>query len=246
MRIAVIADTHGNLLALNAVLAHVQAAAPDVIINLGDLVSGPFDPAGSADAQMQLGCPTVRGNHDRWVVDDPKWRIDAATRALLSPDHLAWLAGLPPTLTLAGGEVLACHGSPVWGDNTYLLEDVGSGAPVLATDAAIRAGLGDLGAARLVLCAHSHIARAVTAGDVLVVNPGSVGWPAYADSAPVPHRMEAGSPHARYALVTRGPSGWSASLCAVPYDWAAAAQQAMAAGWQGVAYAVRTGRVEEK
>jgi predicted phosphodiesterase len=246
MRIAVIADTHGNLLALTAVLGHIAAAAPDLIVNLGDLVSGPFDPAGSADAQMQLGCPTVRGNHDRWVAHNPTGRIDVAAWATLSAAHLAWLGGLPPMLTLAGGEILACHGSPVWGDNTYLLEDVGSGAPVLATDAAIRAGLGDIGAARLVLCAHSHIARAVSVGDVLVVNPGSVGWPAYADREPVPHRMEAGSPHARYAMVTRGRSGWSASLCAVPYDWEAAARQAAQSGRADVAYAVRTGRQQEK
>ena len=45
MRIAILADTHGNLLALEAVLADLRAQAPDLIINLGDLFTGPFDPA---------------------------------------------------------------------------------------------------------------------------------------------------------------------------------------------------------
>lgn len=54
MRIAAIADAHGNLLALEAVLADLRAQAPDLVVNLGDLVSGPFDPASSADAQIAL------------------------------------------------------------------------------------------------------------------------------------------------------------------------------------------------
>lgn len=48
MRIAVIADVHGDLIALEAVLAQLRNASPDLIVNLGDLVSGPFDPAGWA------------------------------------------------------------------------------------------------------------------------------------------------------------------------------------------------------
>ena len=52
MRIAVIADVHGNLIALEAVLAHLQETMPDLVVNLGDLVSGFFDPRGSADVQM--------------------------------------------------------------------------------------------------------------------------------------------------------------------------------------------------
>lgn len=65
MHIAVLADAHGNLLALQAVLADLRAQAPDLVVNLGDLVSGPFDPAGAADAQIALGCPTLAGNHER-------------------------------------------------------------------------------------------------------------------------------------------------------------------------------------
>ena len=70
MRVAVLADAHGNLLALEAVLADLRAqAAPDLVVNLGDLFTDPFNPAGSADAQIVLGCPTLAGNHERNLLE---------------------------------------------------------------------------------------------------------------------------------------------------------------------------------
>ncbi len=243
MRIAVISDVHGNLLALEAVLADLRQASPDLVVNLGDLVSGPFEPAAAADAQMALGCPTIRGNHDRWVVERPTSRTDALARSLLAPAHLDWLAGLPATLRLLDGAVFACHGSPAGGDEEYLLEDVADGTTRLAAEATISARIAGIGTASLVLCGHSHLPRIVTAGDVLIVNPGSVGWAAYSDTVPAPHAVEVGSPHARYALLTRMGSGWLPELRAVPYDWQTAARQADAHGRPDTAHAARTGRV---
>ena len=246
MRIAVIADIHGNRLALEAIIADLRDAAPDLIVNLGDLVSGPFDPAGAADAQIALDCPSLKGNHDRWVLqDNPPGRTDALTRPLLTPDHLAWLAALPPTLSLADGTIFACHGSPAGGDEDYLLEDITPGRPMLATQAAITPRLAGIGAASLVLCAHTHVPRVVTIGDVLVVNPGSVGWPAYTDTLPLPHAVEAGSPHARYAILTQTRIGWTCDLRAIVYNWEAAARQAERHGRPDIAFATRTGRVNK-
>jgi predicted phosphodiesterase len=247
MRVAVLADAHGNLLALEAVLADLRAQAPDLVVNLGDLATGPFDPAGSADAQIALGCPTLAGNHERNLLegDDSSGSV-AFARPLLSAAHLAWIRTLPATLRLVNGEVFACHGSPAGGDLDYLLEDVGSGRAVLAHDDAIRARLAGSGIARLVLCGHTHVPRMVQVGDVTVVNPGSIGMPAYTDNSPVPHAIETGAPHARYAVVTREPGGaWSADLRAVAYDWDRAAQQARANGKLGVARWTATGRVQE-
>ncbi len=198
MRIAALADAHGNLLALEAVLADLRTQAPDLVVNLGDLVSGPFDPAGSADAQIALGCPTLAGNHERQLLEgDDASPSDAVARPRLSPAHLDWIAGLPKTLQLADGEVFACHGSPAGGDLEYLLEDVSSCRPVLAPDDAIRPRLEGIGPARLVLCGHTHMPRLAQLGGVLVVNPGSVGMPAYTDDNPMPHAIESGTPHAR-------------------------------------------------
>ena len=230
MRIAVIADVHGNLIALEAVLAHLRTAAPDLIVNLGDLVSGPFDPRGSADAQMALACPTVAGNHERQVLEGGAGVFDAIARPLLSPSHLDWIGCLPSTLRLADG-----------GDLEYLLEDVSTGRARLETEDAIRPRLEGSGEARVVLCGHTHVPRMATLGGVLIVNPGSVGLPGYRGSDPVPHVMEAGTPHARYAVIDRSQGGWAAELRAVPYDYEAAARQAERYGRPQTAQVVRSG-----
>ncbi len=245
MRIAVLADTHGNLLALEAVLADLRTrVAPDLVVNLGDLFTGPFDPAGSADAQIALGCPTLAGNHERNLLESDDTSSSVAfARPRLSAAHLDWIKALPRTLRFMDGEVFACHGSPAGGDLDYLLEDVESGRPVLASESAIRPRLAGIGPARLVLCGHTHMPRVVQVGDVLVVNPGSIGMPAYTDDNPVPHAIETGTPHARYAVVTRWPGGkWSAVLHAVAYDWGQAAQQAQVNGKPSVAHWTATGR----
>lgn len=241
MRIAVLADVHGNRLALEAVLAHLRAASPDLIVNLGDLVSGPYDPQGAAALQRSLGAQTLAGNHERAVLGEGLWAPDVLARALLQPAERAWLAGLPPRLSLLGGEIFACHGSPAGGDLEYLLEDASTGRMRLDTLASIRPRLAGIGAARLVLCGHTHVPRVASVDGVLVVNPGSVGMPCYRDPAPVPHVMEAGAPFARYALLDRGPHGWAAALQAVPYDWEGAARQAEAHGLADYAAFTRSG-----
>ena len=245
MRVAVISDVHGNLHALEAVLERIAAEPPDLMVNLGDLVSGPFGPRGSAERQMRLACATIAGNHERQLLAGASGASDAFARPLLSGQHLDWIAGLPQTLTLAGGEVFACHGSPAGGDLAYLLEDVRAGRPVLAGLAEILPRLRGAGTARVVLCGHTHIPRIAAAGPVLIVNPGSVGLPAYRGASPVPHVMEAGSPLARYALLERTRSGWQAALHAVRYDTEAAARQAEQAGRHETAHIVRHGRLPD-
>lgn len=77
----------------------------------------------------------------------------------------------------------------------------------------------------------------------MIVNPGSVGLPAYDDVHPVAHRVETGSPHARYAVAERQGGIWSTSLIAIPYDWETAARVAQARGRGDWAVALRTGRI---
>ncbi|GAB6855223.1 metallophosphoesterase family protein [Asaia astilbis] len=243
MKIAVIADVHGNSLALEAVLRDFSAKNPDLIINLGDLVSGPFDPARSADLQMSLPAVTVAGNHERQLLSGGTGSSDAYARPRLSEAHWEWILSLPDTAKLLDGQVFACHGSPAGGDQDYALEDISTGQPRLDRPDAIRARLVGADEAPLVLCGHTHISRVVMNDGVLIVNPGSVGMPAYADDLPVAHVMEAGCPHARYALVTRAYTGWKVDLRAVPYDFEAAARQAELAGRPEIAFGVRSGRV---
>jgi predicted phosphodiesterase len=147
---------------------------------------------------------------------------------------------MPQTLTLA--DVLLCHGTP-WADDVYLLEEVTpQGARIKRTDEI--APLLDGIAARLVLCGHSHQGRTMQMPNgTLVVNPGSVGLPAYTEESPYPHGMEAGSPHARYAIVARSGDSWQVEHRAVVYDWEAAAQLAKQNDRPDWAAWLRTGRI---
>ena len=118
------------------------------------------------------------------------------------------------------------HGTPA-DDNQYLLEDVIAGRLALASPADIDAPARRTDCRRIVLCAHSHQPRLAHApGGLLIVNPGSVGCPAYADPTSPAHVSETGSPHARYALLTRHAGRWAVDQIAIDYDWEAAAARA--------------------
>lgn len=251
MRLAVVSDIHGNLPALEAVRADIASADVDMVVNLGDIVSGPLWPVETADLLMQLGWPTVRGNHERQVLR-PLAGMGASDRHAaerLHERHRAWLAGLPATWRSDDGQVHACHGTPA-SDLQYFLETVtpdfgqhGSRGVRPATEAEARERAGDTEAA-VILCGHTHTPRALQLDDGrLVVNPGSVGLPAYDDAHPHVHYVETGTPHARYALIERVGSSWSVQLRAVAYDWEAAARQAERHGRGDWADALRSGRV---
>lgn len=240
MRLAVIADIHGNRLALEAVLADIDRRRPDLVINLGDVASGPLWPAETVGLIRSRGIPTLRGNHDRWVAEGGEGQSDAFARDRLAAGDVAWLGGLPPALAPAPG-VLAFHARPQ-DDNAYLLEEVAAGrlVPSAATEVAARLGPTE---ATLLLCAHSHLVGMLLLEDGrMVLNPGSVGCPAYADSAPPPHVSESGSPFARYAVLeVEAGRMLGCEMIAVGYDHAAAAARAESLGRADWAHALRTG-----
>jgi predicted phosphodiesterase len=228
MRIAVLADIHANLRALQAVLDDLERVRPDLVINLGDCVSGPLWPEETAQLLRARDWITVRGNHDRVVAAGnipPSNRTDSFTAAALSPASLHWLAGLPATARPAEW-ILACHATPR-DDDTYLAETVEGIDPHLSREEEIVARLGGE-TAPLVLFAHSHVPRLLqlAATGQTLLNPGSVGLPAYSDRTPRPHRMQTGSPHARYCLVEKDAGGWHFTMRALTYDWNDAAEQA--------------------
>jgi predicted phosphodiesterase len=249
-RLAILSDIHGNLPALEAVLAEAARASVDLIVNLGDILSGPLWPAETADRLMALDVPTLAGNHERQVLTqspEAMSRTDAQTAPLLTLRHRAWLASLPATRWLDDG-VFCCHGTPS-SDLVYLMEtvepDAAPGAPGIraATRDELAARLGGTGAA-LVLCGHSHVPRLMRHGSALVLNPGSVGLQAYEDDHLHRHRVENGSPLARWALAEcSAGSTWRVEFHATPYDWASAAARADRQGRPDWAEALRSGFV---
>jgi len=221
VKLAVISDIHGNRLALEAVLEDIARRGADIVVNLGDVVSGPMDPAGVAALLMAGGFPTVRGNHDR-VLGTPESReftqIDAFAVDALSTAQLAWLEALPPTLVVE--DVLLCHGTPR-SDRTPWLDGWWDGRQVTVPDEAEVTAAADGFDFPLILCGHTHIPRAVRLRDGrLVVNPGSVGL-----------QINHGAPDARYALIERRDGEWHPEFHLVSYDHDAAGRQAEANGF---------------
>jgi predicted phosphodiesterase len=253
VRIALVSDIHGNLPALEAVAAALAAERVDLVLNLGDIASGPLWPRETVQWLARRGWPTIAGNHERQALAATPGRLpldgdDAFAAAELGPAERAWLAALPAGWRSDDGSIVAFHGCP--GDDLRgLLETVtpefaeGINAGVReATQQEVAARLGGL-RAPVLACGHTHRPRiSRLAGGGLVVNPGSVGRPAYAHDQPHRHVVETGSPRARWALLELAAAGWQAQLRAEDYDWTASAARAAAAGFEDWAHELATGR----
>jgi len=232
MRIAVISDIHGNRLALEAVEADIAMVGVDATINLGDLFAGPLDPVGTADLLIERDYPTVIGNHDRYIAEGlPPSRepVDRFVTERMKPVHLEYLRSLPATRDIEG-EVFLCHGTATSDEEAWLDAWWNGRTVTVPGEAEVTAKANGLDFPVL-LCGHTHVSRIVRLRDGrLVVNPGSVGL-----------QFNYGAPDARYAVLERHGGKWAASIRGVPYDFEAAAQQAIANGFPHWADAIRTG-----
>jgi len=170
-------------------------------------------------------------------------RSDQLVHDVITDRHRAWLANLPAQIEVAPG-VLGFHGTPD-DDVVYLLETVEPDGVRPATEIEVSSRLGSYpDRYQMLLCGHTHLQRSIRiSSGTLVVNPGSVGWPAYADDHPYPHVIEAGTPHARYALIDDAAGQREVEFRAVKYPWDLAAQAARANDREDVARAVLTGRI---
>ena len=141
----------------------------------------------TAQYLMSKGWLSLAGNHERQMRTHGPERIslsDGCARSQLTENELAWLATLSATAQLTPDEFL-CHGTPD-SDCTYFLETIERGVVRAARPDEIHERLG-AEASPLVACGHTHIARSVRTATQLIVNPGSVGLPAYDDSHPIDH-----------------------------------------------------------
>ncbi|MCD7060296.1 metallophosphoesterase family protein [Pelagibacterium xiamenense] len=242
MRIAVIADIHGNALALEAVLADIAAQKADAICNLGDHFSGPLEPLKTAKMLEEIDALTIAGNHDRYLLEEPVEEMDAVDKHAMSElraRDLDWIRGQPGTAAFEDALYL-CHGTPS-SDDIHWLDTKDEDKTFVATPADVVAADAQGIDFPLICCGHSHVARQVELPDGRIVfNPGSVGRPAYTMSDPVSAARV--SPAAGYALVTRNGTGWGIDLRQVSYDHKAAADLARKRGFKGWARDLAHGR----
>ena len=215
MRVAAIADIHGNLPALEAVLGEVRHEEPDLIVVCGDVASGPM-PAQTIDALRKLPrARFVRGNADTGLIDvfDDKPRsdlpgpfVDWCARQIDSGQR-DFLASFEPRVLVDDvdgiGTVLFCHATPDSEELIFTIE---------TPDARVRELLGDV-EAQLVVCGHTHMQFDRTVDNLRIVNAGSVGMPS-------------GTPGAFWTMLGPG-----VQLRETDYDREAAAAKIRALDW---------------
>lgn len=220
MRIALISDTHGNLPALEAVLADIRAQSADQVIFLGDAATLGPHPKETLDALRALDCICIMGNHDAALLDLSRasdLQIGPTLfstlewgRGLLSESDFDFLRSFHPTyeLDLGGGLSLLCfHGSPR--SNIDM---------ILSTTAdEIVNGFFAGRSARILAGGHTHIQMIRQRGEQIILNPGSVGnafLEPFSPGGGPPTLL----PWAEYAIVSVEKSGWSADLRRVLFD----------------------------
>jgi predicted phosphodiesterase len=245
-KLAVISDIHGNRWALEAVLKDIRQRNIDGVVNLGDSLYGPLDPGGTAKILIELKIKSVLGNQDRIILENSTESERSLTLSYvqenLNSDHLRWLKSLKSTIILKD-EFFLCHGTP-FKDDEYLLESVSIHGVTLKKIFELVPLISSV-KQRVILCGHSHVFRSVYLADNrLIINAGSVGLPAYCDEQPYPHKMESGSPHAKYCIVSRDDSAYSVEFIEVPYNWSKAAEIASINNREDWAQWLRTGRAE--
>ncbi len=230
MRIAVISDTHGNLLALDAVLDELDAEPVDEIVMAGDFAfGGPF-PSECIERVRERNLRAVRGNTDEFIVEvatagaRPAKAVEAVQRhgplqieidrwaaERLTEDQIDYLAALPLQITIPdreSGPLAVVHATP-WSSHP----PVGADAP----EAVARRML-DASGDRALGYGHIHVQYQRRIDGGLLAAVGSVGLPFDGDQ------------RAAYAVFTSAGDGWNVEFCRVPYDVDAAIEQVLRSG----------------
>lgn len=219
MRVAIISDPHGNLRALDAVLAEIDTGGKyDEIIMAGDFASGGPYPAECIERIRARAYRAVRGNTDEFIVEagtagavkaqplDPSLRHtgellanDQWTAKRLSHDQIEYLAALPLTLEVTGDGLpvlTTCHASP-WSAHDTVMPD--------APEERARKML-DTGGGQAVAYGHIHVQYERRLDNRILIAVGSMGLPFDGDN------------RAAYTVLDGGPDGWTVEFRRVSYD----------------------------
>jgi len=171
MRVALLADIHANLPALIAVLGDLPKV--DSVVCLGDVVGYYADPNEVCALMRKHKIPTIRGNHDAYVLGELPPHPDrveayrtAWTREVLEPGNLSWLRSLPTSMECRWGKMVAhLHHATPWNEEAYLYPDSDQLNEM------------KLGTNEFLALGHTHRPMLRQCGEGFVLNPGSVGQP---------------------------------------------------------------------
>jgi putative phosphoesterase len=233
MRLAIVSDIHGNLTALDAVIAELESRRPDLVLHGGDLALAGCQPAEVIDRVRELGWDGIVGNTDEllWRPDEhavqrrraPKLRdllrvlfedYAPATLQLIGDERLEWLRALPEARH--DDDITLLHASP---------GDLWRAPSPQPDDAELFATYGACGT-NTVVYGHIHRPYARRIGDLTVANSGSVGSPFDGDQ------------RASYLLIERG----EPQVVRVEYDVEREVALLLSSGYPGAARIAETRR----
>jgi predicted phosphodiesterase len=215
LRFAILADIHGNLPAFEAALKHVADKNVDQIIIAGDIIIGSPDSADCWNLALSLGCPILRGNHERYVSDygtplaSPEWSTEKYT-------PLQW--------TLSQLNSQECHAMSLLPANLRLpdIEDLfivhasernDSDAMAAHTPEEQLSVMFPHAEERFIIRAHNHVGQTRVWNNKFIVTCGSVGLPLD------------GHPTAQYLILDQEKSGWQIQHQSVSYNVGAVIQR---------------------
>lgn len=215
MKLAVLADIHANLVALETVARHIAAWQPDITVVAGDTVNRGPRPRECLrfvqERQRTHGWHVIRGNHEGYVINHARPDAPRSGPAFVVSQYSYWtyqqlgedvsaLAAMPPHISLPGpnrSEVRVTHAS-MRGDRDGIYPDT--------TDAELRQQLGPAPFPPLMCVGHTHLPLVRQIDATLVVNAGSVGMPFDGD------------PRASYAQVSWRNARWHVAIVRLDYD----------------------------
>lgn len=225
IRIAVLADIHGNLPAFEAALEHVSQQKVDQIILAGDIVNGSPDSKACWTLALSLGCPILRGNHERYAAHfgtpkaSPLWSMEQFAPLHWTVDQLSekdrqCMEQLPLSLRLPEvPDLFMVHASE--------RDDHDSIAP--HTPGQVLSEMFPTTHERYIVRAHNHCGQVRVWEKGFIVTCGSVGLPLD------------GNPTAQYLLLDREKNGWKIEHQSVPYDLNAAVSRFYDTGYLSAA-----------
>ena len=242
MKIAILSDIHGNSWALESVLADIKQKGINKIYDLGDSLYGPLDPKGTFDLIKEWNINSICGNQDRYIVENIDKDHENKTLSFvlneLSVHATDWLQALPKERVI-DDEIYLCHGTPN-NDTEYLIEKIYSDYVGIKQFETIDKQLSGV-KQKIVLCGHSHSPSIIETTEKTIINPGSVGLPAYDDDLPLPHKIENHNMKARYCILDLT-GNLIIEQIAVSYDFEKAAERAEMNKRDDWAKWIRTGR----
>jgi predicted phosphodiesterase len=231
MQLALISDIHGNLIALDAVLADLAARNIEHVLCLGDVAAGGPQSRGVIARLQEIACPIVVGNTDAWLLHPQLIErrnlfaqniqdIELWDSQQLTEDDKAFLRTFNPTIEWPlenGQDLLAYHGSPRSFNEGILptTPDEVLEQAFANTDATIYAG------------GHTHAQMFRRYKDKLVLNAGSVGL-AWESASPSGDSLKA--PWAEYAIVNIEGYALNVELRRVPFNVEEVIEATLASG----------------